>query len=471
MENIVADVVVIGYGGAGAAAAIAAHDAGAKVIILEKTPEGGGNTKLSGGTIREFLDVGNAVTYLEAITYGTVDRDVIRAFVEETMEIPNWIKELGADIGRANMRAFPPAPHVVFPHLPGAEGVGGRWKVGKGDHLWNLLRQNVEDRKIEIHYNTSGKQLKTNEDGEVVGLVAESPNGEIMVKAKRGVILTCGGFQGNQEMQAQYIGFRFSATGASANSGDGITMAQELGADLWHMNGVSCIVGYKVPGIEPAFIQRMLSAGYIYVDQNGNRFLDETGTDAHAMHFSFCHLDFHSLSYPRSPSYTIFDENTRAYAPIAHNSGWTSNYHLWSKDNLTEIEKGWIKTALSVPDLAQQIGVSEKALEETLTKYNASCVTGHDADFNRLPTTLKPIEKPPFYAIATWPSLLNTQGGPKRNAKAQVLDVRGKPIKRLYSAGELGSMFGTFYPGAGNVSECVAFGRIAGSNAAKENSI
>lgn len=467
MESKEYDVVVIGYGGAGAAAAIAAHDAGAKVAILEKTPEGGGNTKISGGTIREFLDVDKAITYLDAITYGTVERDTIKAFVEETMKIPDWIRELGADVGRANMPAFPPAPHVVFPNLPGADGIGGRWRVSKM-HLWKFLEQQVEARKIEILYNTSGQQLKVNDNREVIGVVAVGPEGKVLVKAKRGVILTCGGFQGNQEMQAQYIGFRFSATGASANSGDGITMAQELGADLWHMNGVSCIVGYKVPDIEPAFIQRMFSPGYIYVDQNGQRFLDETGTDAHAMHFSFCHLDFHSLSYPRCPAYTVFDENTRAYAPIAANSGWTSNYYLWSKSNLDEIEKGWIKSAQTVEDLAPQIGVSDRALKETLAKYNAACAAGYDAEFNRLPTTLKPIEKPPFYAIATWPALLNTQGGPKRNALGQVLDVGGKPIKRLYSAGELGSIFGAFYPGAGNVSECVAFGRIAGINAAKE---
>jgi succinate dehydrogenase/fumarate reductase flavoprotein subunit len=78
------------------------------------------------------------------------------------------------------------------------------------------------------------------------------------------------------------------------------------------------------------------------------------------------------------------------------------------------------------------------------------------------------ISKPPFYAVEVWPSLLNTQGGPRRNEKAQIVDTDNKPIKRLYSAGELGSIFNMLYPGAGNVSECLSFGRISGRNAAAE---
>jgi succinate dehydrogenase/fumarate reductase flavoprotein subunit len=86
----------------------------------------------------------------------------------------------------------------------------------------------------------------------------------------------------------------------------------------------------------------------------------------------------------------------------------------------------------------------------------------------RAPDSLVPLGRPPYYALELWPCLFNTQGGPKRNAGAQVLDVWGRPIKRLYSAGELGSLWHRNYPGAGNVSEALAFGRIAGKNAAAE---
>lgn len=96
------------------------------------------------------------------------------------------------------------------------------------------------------------------------------------------------------------------------------------------------------------------------------------------------------------------------------------------------------------------------------------CIGGYDPDFGRRQETLNPIARPPFYAIAVWPCLINTQGGPRRNSQAQVLDAYGNPINRLYSAGELGSIWGILYPGAGNISECLAFGRIAGRNAAAE---
>jgi len=144
------------------------------------------------------------------------------------------------------------------------------------------------------------------------------------------------------------------------------------------------------------------------------------------------------------------------------------DYYEWSKDNSAEIERGWIKTAQTIRDLAPQIGLKPEALQKTVSTYNMYCVGGYDPEFGRRQETLSPINKLPFYAVAVWPCLLNTQGGPKRNAKAQVLYVNGEPIKRLYSAGELGSIFNTLYPGAGNVSECLSFGRIAGRNAARE---
>src|SRR5512135_1021664 len=110
MWNKQADVVVVGYGGAGASAAIAAHDAGAKVLIVEKNPEGGGNTQYSGGTVREYLDLEKATTYFENILYGSVEREMIKAFVAESMQNPAWLKSLGADLIRANASGFPPSP-------------------------------------------------------------------------------------------------------------------------------------------------------------------------------------------------------------------------------------------------------------------------------------------------------------------------------------------------------------------------
>ncbi len=188
----------------------------------------------------------------------------------------------------------------------------------------------------------------------------------------------------------------------------------------------------------------------------------------HAMAFSFCYLDHVSLKYPRIPSYVIFDEVARQKGPIASEVGWIADYYEWSKDNATEIKKGWIKTAATIRELSSQIGIRPETLQETVGKYNICCAGGYDPELGRRQETLSPIAKPPFYAIAVQPCLINTQGGPKRNERAQVLDVHQKPIRRLYSAGELGSIWGVLYPGAGNVTECLTFGRIAAKNAVAE---
>ena len=478
MWNKEADVVIVGYGGAGAAAAIAAHDAGARVLIVEKNPEGGGNTQYSGGTVREYLDLEKATTYFENILYGSVDREMIKVFVAESMLNPEWLKGLGADLIRANGSGFPPSPHVIWPHLPGASGIGGRWHVKAetggihGGNVWGLLCKNVEKRKIDILYNSRAKRLINNDRKEITGVVAGSPQGEITIKANRAVILTCGGFQCNADMQAQFLAFRYKALGNPGNTGDGIKMALEVGADLWHMSGLSCTVGYPVAGIESPVTQRMPSGGYIYVDQKGKRFVDETGTDTHAFNMYFSQLEFKDLTYPRMPSYTLFDDDTRRSGTIAATGDmlmgrWT-NFHNWSEDNLVEVEKGWIKKGDSIAELALQLGIGAESLQKTVAAYNLFCVGGYDADYNRPPDTLVPIVRPPFYAIASEPVLINTQGGPKRNSKAQVLNTNGQPIKHLYSAGELGSIWGIIYPGGGNVTESLSFGRIAGRNAASE---
>jgi succinate dehydrogenase/fumarate reductase flavoprotein subunit len=283
MWNDEADVVVVGYGGAGAAAAITAHDARAKVILLEKLDKPGGNTKYAGGTLRQYLDTKKAAIYFEPIVNRTVSREMIQAFVEESERNPQWMEDMGAELIKPQLKEsverFPPAPHVIWPHLPGSEGMGGRYQV-KGDstvggiNLSAVLWRNVEKRGIKVLLNTTAKKLVTNEQKEIIGVAADSPSGEILLKAKRGVVLTCGGFQYNREMQLNYLGIEFYAQGCLGNTGDGIRMAQEVGADLWHMTGVSCGIGYKFPEYDMPIGIGVRKPQYIYVDQTGNRFIE-----------------------------------------------------------------------------------------------------------------------------------------------------------------------------------------------------
>ena len=129
--------------------------------------------------------------------------------------------------------------------------------------------------------------------------------------------------------------------------------------------------------------------------------------------------------------------------------------------------KGWIKKAEMIEGLAEIIGLDPAVLAETIRRWNAGCAADKDAEYGRS-MMLNPIENGPFYAIEMSPSMLNTQGGPRRNEKAQIVRPGGAPIPRLCSAGELGSIYSYLYQGTGNIGECLAFGRIAARNAVAE---
>ena len=151
-------------------------------------------------------------------------------------------------------------------------------------------------------------------------------------------------------------------------------------------------------------------------------------------------------------------------------------HYIWSADNQREIDRGWILKAGTVKELAAKIledpdnnkVLQPSALEATIRQYNEYCRQGEDLEFHRPKQYLEPLQDPPYYAIKLWPGGPNTQGGPRRNVSGQVMHVGGTPIPRLYSAGELGSVWGMLYNVGGNIGECIAFGRIAGANAASE---
>lgn len=481
MWDYEADVVIVGYGGAGAAAALAAIDAGAKVLILEKNPEGGGNTRYSGGTIRTYLDLEKAIDHIEALCEGTTERSVVEAFVRESSRNPEWVKEIGGEIApRAaseNVSIPITLPLASFPSIRGAEGIGPRVRVkgagaAAGVDLWGVLSRKVAESKIQILCSSPAKRLLVTNGEGVTGVIAASGDTDIEVRARRGVILTCGGFEYDQAMHLNYLGQSYFGLCNPGNTGDGIRLAADIGADLWHMNAVAATFGYKFPEFAFAIKHAMPSAGFIYVDQTGKRFMDEMGTDVHIIWAPTSHIDVKTLQRTRVPCFVIFDEDTRTRGVVATaDRGKVSDVYRWSPDNSAEIRKGWIKAADNIADLASQIGIRPDQLQMTVAQYNLHCVGGYDPDLGRAPDTLVPIARSPYYAMEMRPCLFNTQGGPKRNARAQVLDVWGNPIKRLYSAGELGSLWHRNYPGAGNVSEALAFGRIAGKNAAGEQPV
>jgi len=488
-----ADVVIVGYGGAGACAAIEAHDAGAKVLILEKLKESGGNTGVSGGGILSPTNAEDAYTYISGLyefSHSDMDKDLVRLYANESVKNIEWVKSLK-----------PGTESLIYggagyPKVPGAKAMKKHQIVGEGKglqgsskNLWNLLSYAVEEkRKIPVLMETPARELVMNANGEIVGVIAGEKGKKIAVRAKRAVIMTLGGYEFNTEdLQNSVKGYPIYALGSPGNTGDGIRMAQKVGAGLWHMNGTSCPLGIKTKEFEAAFPAVIGTPRHIMVDKHGRRFVNEKAVELHAGLLAVDHYDTHALEYPRIPSYVIFDEVARKSGPITvlAGMGHAGRRYKWSADNSKEIEKGWILKGNTLAELAGKIKtMSKDTLEKTVAKWNEDLAKGGDTIFHRpirsgdpsspaykeLATALwsAPIDTPPFYAVELHPALLNTQGGPKRNTRSQMLDAFGKPIPRLYCAGEFGSMWGIIYQGAGNIGECVVFGRIAGKNAAAE---
>ncbi len=470
------DVVVVGFGSAGAAAAITAHDNGARVVILEKMPAGGGNSRLSAAMLITAIGPG-AIQHVEALCFGKTDRGVIEAYVEGCTKINDWIKALGGEtvIYQNPVVTYPTSGFPCWPNVPGWEHTelrrvaGGTTDELPAMPLWRLLTDNVERRGIKVITNTPVKELVTNPKGEVVAVNAEREGNEVSIQAKKAVILACGSFEYNEEMKETFLPVTpLYAIGNPGNTGDGVLMAQKVGAALWHMNVFHGWFVFKTPEYKAAFTIRFHTPGFIYVDKDGRRFANETGSEIHEVSKLIMSYVPHRPNYPHPPAYAIFDDLTRRKGPLSGIVSGANNYK-WSLDNSKEITRGWIKQGKTIGDLAKLISVDEATLTNTVARYNESCKLGKEAEFGRTRETLTPIQTPPYCAIEISPGLGTAAGGPRRDRQARVVNSQRKPIPRLYAAGGLGSIWGFLTLSGGGLTDAIVFGRIAGENAAGEN--
>jgi succinate dehydrogenase/fumarate reductase flavoprotein subunit len=475
-----ADVVVVGFGAAGFAAAVTAYELGAEVLILEKAPEGeeGGNTRVAGQGYLNTSSPRKAAAYLRALCGPyTVPDAMVAVWAEEMCRNNDWLRSLGGD---PQEHQHPPVG-IEFPDLPGADCVH---KFHDGptygySYTWKLFERLVKERPIRILYQTPARELIQHEHTkEILGVHARRGDRTIAVKARRGVVLTCGGFENNQQMIRDYLpGAPYCFTsGSPYNEGDGIAMAMMVGADLWHMNNYAGpSMALKVPDIRTTFSMQALHfsketpGGMIVVGPDSCRFTDEKYKTRHGK------VPKNSRWLPLPvpcPMFMIFDDRLFRAGPLYDKTpshGWTQiiERYDWSPDNRAELAKGWIKTAPSLAALASAVDLDPVRLVDSVGRWNRFCAEGSDPDFGRT-LMLAPIADPPFYAVELSPSMLNTQGGPRRNERGQIVRPDSSPIPRLYSAGELGSIYSYLYQGTGNIGECLAFGRVSGRNAAAE---
>jgi succinate dehydrogenase/fumarate reductase flavoprotein subunit len=345
-----------------------------------------------------------------------------------------------------------------------------------------VLDERVRDRGITIRYETPAKELiQDPSTGAIQGVVATSEMAAQRIRANRAVILATGGYENNVEMQGYYHfpGLTLYPFGTPYNTGDGVKMAAAVGADQWHFVSTEFLgVAIKAPteACGAAFAFLNTSGSFIFVNRYGRRFINESKRLTHRKDpIEFTFFDHEQATYRNMPSFCVFDEKERAKWPLYTLANTTVGYPSWqgidewSRDNSAEIEKGWIVRAGNLEELAETIMVDAAGLSDTVVRYNAQCRGDEPREFGRPADNMEPLEGPPFYAFELCLSIVNTQGGPKHNRLAQTLDTKGEPIPpRLYTPGELGSFFGHLYQGGSNYPEAIAFGRIAGENAAAE---
>jgi succinate dehydrogenase/fumarate reductase flavoprotein subunit len=496
-----ADVVVVGYGGAGAVTAIAAHDLGAKVLILEKhkadTPTMINHTpssRMCAGFFLGATDAQKAADYLYWTSWGATPRDCCEAMGRYMVTNAEYMRSLGGEVKAITAAPFKGVQRGAgeFSDVaPGGDAITvfGHKDMGAGE--FKVLMSNIDKRSIPVLYEHRGRELiQSSETREILGVMAESRGRDVYVKAKKAVVLSTGGFEWDEEMKLNYLrGYPSYFYSNPENEGDGIKMAQKAGAALWHMSAMSARVIPYIKGMKPALGHRYPTP-FILVNKYGRRFATEPGDPdrtkyrSHAFYLECIKFDLERVEYPQIPSYQIFDETTRLKSPFAYPmrrgllpDGTAQKFYDWSEDNSAEIEKGWVIKASTIEKLAANIAkqdpenegrMDSATLKDTIVTFNKYCAAGEDPDFHRSPEVLIPLERPPFYALKVYPGGPNTQGGAKKNAKGQVLDPEGKVIPRLYAPGENGSYFGFLYSGGGNIAENLAGGRITGENASRE---
>ena len=482
------DVVVVGLGAAGATAAMTAGAAGASVIVLEKAPReyAGGNSKVSGQIVFWPDDVAGAEAYFRAMAGPYLDHisdEMIHVWATEMHANRAWLEDLGMQVEHVQS--------VEYPELAGSDCV----KVllhRKGPYgearLWNeVIEPAFAHSGIPVFYETEAHRLEKRE-GVVCGVEALHKGKPVHFQASRAVVLASGGFQANQSMVRNYLSDMPAChpLGSPYNTGDGIRMAMQADAELWHMNNIAGpYLGFKAPDIPvSARLGALKAHNYIYVGGDATRFVGEganflvkDGRQLSAIKHGKILINGRYVQYPcPMPIHIVFDESVRKAGGLCSRASgfrfcWDvihGDPYFWSEDNLREIDKGWIMRADSIAELAAKARLDAATLCKSVSQYSAACAAQLDQQWQRAPATLQPILTPPFYAMPLSPAMLNTQGGPVRNEHAQVMGVDRKPIPHLYSAGELGSIYSYRYQAGANLGECFAFGRIAGRNAAAE---
>lgn len=443
------DVVVIGGGGAGFAAAVSAKEAGADVILLEKLASVGGNTLISGG---EYAAPANELQEKEGIEDSKEqfakdveeaggDPELIKVLADHATEDAYWLRdEIGVEWldslmffgGHSVKRSLIPAAHT-------------------GNELIKNYLNKSEELGIEVQTEADVKEILA-EDGKIAGVRVETADGEMIVKAKS-VVIASGGFGANDEMTYEFdneIDEHVLSTNSPGATGDGILMAEELGADTVDMEKIQL---YPICDVETGKLlycgDTRLVGGALLVNKEGNRFVEELGTRREISMAIKDQTDY--------VGYLLWDETS-------NETTGTMASNPQEAESL--FERGLMVKADTLEELAEHFDIDKDALLETVATFNENSAKEEDPEFN-LRMLGWQVKDAPFYMMKAAPAVHHTMGGLKINTEAQVLNKDGEWIDGLYAAGEVtGGIHGSNRLGSVAMTDITVFGRIAGENAA-----
>ena len=488
------DFLVVGYGLAGEAAALEASDIDptADILIIEKLDEGqaGGNSIASGQTIivPNPDDIDTFKTYATAcFKPNPVPEEYLDWLCNEFATQVDWIQgtmsPVNYEIGYVSGGPIEWGKLVTeFPDLPGSSfsgcsahvrAVGNTFEDGG---VWRGFHEAVSARSnVAVEYEVAFTNVVVDASGRVVGAMVDNKGTQECIGARKGVVLACGGYENNLQMQRDFHGMDMVYTGGTpGDTGDAIQVLMGLGAEIWHMRNQTQSGGYwlgiKVPEYESTFMRAfdMPAGSWIEVDAEDRRFYNEAAA-YHRQHMKYRQYGHYvDLPHDRAlPVHLIFDDKTcKAGAIVALWLSWpiTKLGYQWSADNAAEVEKGWIIKADTIEELAEKTGRNAGALQLAIDTFNEGVAAGSD-EFGRTTETMQPIDTPPYYAVAITPTLVGTTGGAKRDTGARVLRWDGTPIEGLFEAGELGSYVSNLYQNGMFLAECIASGRAAADSA------
>lgn len=483
------DVVIAGFGGAGACAAIEAAKAGSSVLLLEREDVPGGSVPISGGavyaagtTLQKSAGIEDTpeemFKYLKACGQGRTVDALIRVASEMSAENIAWLQSLGVEftkdlLSMGGMEADPEYSAITPPKKR-----AHRCK-GTGGALFKALHDGVKAQKnVKIMLKTQAVRLITKptmakSPCEVIGVNASRGGKEVNIFARKAVILCTGGTMVSEITKPWLLDYSpdtalMVPAGSQSATGDGYRMGMYCGAAMKGLNTGSFLPSVLFPGEKMAGIAYVNIWGLpnIYVKTNATRFCDEGA--------NYILVSEIMIANKITTAYCIIDSETIKKAldlvPKGIEPTRTLALGLDPRNMEKGVQKGYVWKGETIGELARNMGMPDASvLEKTIANYNKYAEAGEDLDFKRK-KGLAPLKTPPFYTFKIHVGMVVHAGGLNINTKAQVLDTFGEVIPRLYAAGRDSiGLFGGRYPASGAaICDLVVFGRIAGKNAAVE---